>query len=540
MRAGQATGPRYVELVEGHRKHFPTVSARSMGSLWKVIAAVKEALSEVDFRRPMISGIKGDDTPKRILGNVGQDLRGVVSRLTMRFEGMPNWGSQQMQKNLMPPTTSVSVAAALLAALFNPDICSTEFSGERIAEAEKKTVKELCELIGFKQPNAFGFFTYGGTSGINLGILLGLENAYPGRHVKGQEGGARILCSNVAHFSVRDAAGRLGVGASNVVQVKTDEMGEMFLKDLDIQARMILERDKEARRMLQEHPDAAVRREKISTVVATMGTTDTFGLDDIHGIHSLIGNWQKDYKLDYPITLLADSVVGWAWSFFIDYDFTLNPLQFKRETLDALEKIVDKVKYLHLADVVTANIHKYGYVMIPGSYVLVAGGARKLSRIKRGAHEMPQLYRVGSDHPGAYSSETTRYAGGVLATMANMSLFGKEGYQAMLGRITEMGLYFRHKLAMVEGIEVVNSKGLGGGTLFYPRVSGALREQNQSTNMLSEDLEGLPDEVFVSTTTLPNGRIMVKSMIMSPFTTEDHMDRAVESIAKAVGMAFPK
>jgi glutamate/tyrosine decarboxylase-like PLP-dependent enzyme len=312
----------------------------------------------------------------------------------------------------------------------------------------------------------------------------------------------------------------LGVGSDNVVKVKADREGEMSLLDLENKAREILERG-----------------EKIACIVATVGTTDTFGLDNIAGISRLRAELVSSYKLDYPISIHADAAVGWAWGFFRDYDFILNPLQFSRETLKALNKITRKLNSLGLADTIDVNPHKYGYVPIPASFLLFKENGATLAPIKRNPEEMPQLYDVGPKHPGAYTMETTRYAGGILGTLANFMFFGREGYQAMLGRVVESGIQFRKKLSKIKGIKVVNRRGVGGGTLFYFLLSGrTIDEQNYLNQRIYDNLCRNEGEraLNLSISFTGDGMLVLKSMIMSPFVSEADIEKEVELISRAV------
>jgi len=515
--------PTYMRIIRDYHSGFPMVSNASFKALWKVMSYAKSQMKDLDFQRPIINKIGLDAAPQRLLAEKGLAHQKVISHIISLFNGLPNWAHPLVMKNLMPPTTAVSVVTAFLTSLFNPDVCSPEFSGDRIAETEEKVVEVLCELVGYDPRIAYGFFTYGGTLGIQLGILLSLEKVSPGRYLTGQEKGVKILCSDVAHFSVRDAVGRLGVGAKNVILVKSEDSGEMDLIDLEKKGDEILR-----------------QKQKIAAVVATAGTTDAFGIDDLPGIRATIERWNAKHKLEYPISLLADSVAGWAWTFFNDYDFEANPLQFPNRTLEVILKITQKLKGLDLADVICVNPHKYGFVSIPASFILFKEGTRELSLLRRRPENMPQLYGVSSQHPGAYTIETTRYAGGILATAANLLLFGKIGYQATLGRIVEMGLLFRKRLAELKNVEIINQEGLGGGTIFYFKLTGEnITTENFYNRKLLDYLENEKNEIMISSTFQPGGRIAIKSLIISPFTSPKDINKVIQTLSKAASRILP-
>jgi L-2,4-diaminobutyrate decarboxylase len=516
------TQPRYERiLTQKMRQVFPLASRRGRAALWKMLEQLRPALEAIDPNR---STLPEFPTAELRLGTKPcGDPQQVIDRVLSLFGGLPNWAHPLTQMNLMPPTTAVSVVTAFLTALFNPDMCSTEFSGKRLAEAESRVVTLLSELVGYDPHRSFGFFTYGGTAAIQYGIMLGLEKASPGRYLNGQQEAVKIICSNAAHFSVRSAAGMLGLGSRNVVQVETNSADEMNLTDL-----------------ARKGSEVLAGGAKIGCVVATLGTTDTFGLDNLAGVARIRDRWQRQFKLDYPILIHADAAIGWAWNFFRDYDFAANPLQFPAATLEAVKQVVKKLADLPLADTISLNPHKYGYAPIPAAFLLFRENGGSLAPLRRQAEDMPQLYYVNGRHPGAYTLETTRYAGGAISTLANMMLLGREGYQAILGRTVEMGLYLREQLAQLKFFKVVNADTNGGATIFYYTRPGlTVREENGLNRVIMGLLRtGNPDlPINLSSTFTKDGRIVLKSLIMTPFVGPREIDRLVIAIRRAARAA---
>jgi glutamate/tyrosine decarboxylase-like PLP-dependent enzyme len=513
---------RYQVMLERQiRQGFPAASARGMSHLMDSLSAIRPVLEGIDFNSPSFSGIKASEF--KFPGRGMSDPQEVIDHIIGLFNGLPNWAHPLTQKNLMPPTTSVSVVTAFLTALFNPDICSPEFSGRLIEEAEKKAVSVLSRIVGYDPRVSYGFFTYGGTFGIERGIRLSLDKVFPYRAKTGHMEGVKIVSSESAHFSVKSAAEDLGLGSDNVIRIRSNKEGEMSILDLEDKCREMLNHG-----------------EKIACIVATIGTTDTFGLDNIAGISRLRDDLASKYHLNYPISIHADAAVAWAWGFFRDYDFKANPLQFPAETLKALRKITRKLDSLGLADTIDVNPHKYGYVPIPSSFLLFKENGATLAPLKRSPEEMPQLHNVGPKHPGAYTMETTRYAGGVLGTLANLMFFGREGYQAMLGRIVEMGIRFRKKLSYIKGIRVINRRGVGGGTIFYFRTPGkTVAEQNNLNQRIYDSLNGNEGDqaINLSTSFTRDGVLVLKSLIMSPFVSSEDIDKACDLIVRAVRQA---
>jgi L-2,4-diaminobutyrate decarboxylase len=76
--------------------------------------------------------------------------------------------------------------------------------------------------------------------------------------------------------------------------------------------------------------------DKVAVIIATLGTTDAFGIDDLAAILHLRDCLVVEYEFDYVLHVHADAVIGWAWAVFRDYDFEDNPLGFHARTLRSL------------------------------------------------------------------------------------------------------------------------------------------------------------------------------------------------------------
>src|SRR5206468_5193531 len=130
----------------------------------------------------------------------------------------------------------------------------------------------------------------------------------------------------------------------SLVTIPTDAKNEMDLRELERQAREALQGGK-----------------RIAAFLATMGTTDAFGLDDLQGIVALRDALVEEFHLPYRPHVHADAVIGWAWSVFNDYDTEVNALGFRRRTLRALAGACRRLRPLRLADSLGVDFHKPGF-----------------------------------------------------------------------------------------------------------------------------------------------------------------------------------
>jgi L-2,4-diaminobutyrate decarboxylase len=207
------------------------------------------------------------------------------------------------------------------------------------------------------------------------------------------------------------------------------------------------------------------REEKIATIIATLGTTDAFGVDDLAAIVRLRDQLASEYELEHPPHVHADAVIGWAWAVFNNYDFKNNLLGFHARTLRSLQDSLERIRSLHMADSLGIDFHKTGYSPYITSAFIVKN-SKDLTLLSRAPEQMPYLYQFGNYHPGIYTLECSRSGAGALAALANMHLFGKQGYQVLIGHAVEMAEMLRDRLESYPFIHVLNDYNYGPVTLF--------------------------------------------------------------------------
>src|SRR5208283_4925484 len=140
--------------------------------------------------------------------------------------------------------------------------------------------------------------------------------------------------------------------------------------------------------------EALDQGKRIAAIIATLGTTDAFGLDDVQAMVALRDALVGEYQLDYRPHVHADAVIGWAWSVFNDYDIEANPLGFRRRTVRALAGACRQVRHLHLADSIGVDFHKTGFAPYVSSLLLVKD-RNDFALLSREAAQMPYLYQYG-------------------------------------------------------------------------------------------------------------------------------------------------
>lgn len=536
----------YRDILQEIRLAFPQPVSDPIHDSY-FVHSIMRALDQVDglkTKLPILGSVVTADfeqARKTTLPAGMSSVEQVTSDLVGYLRGMTIFGHPQTQQNVVPPPTISSLIGVLLASLHNPNLAWDEYS-RLVALAEAEAVAMTAQLVGYDPEQSGGVFTFGGTGTTLYGVKIGLEKACPQAMRKGRSEDAVVFVSDAGHYCAHNVAGWLGLGTENLATIPTTDDNEMDLARFEQEARSALASGK-----------------KIAAVIATLGTTDAFGLDDLQGIVSLRDAWVEEFELDYRPHVHADSVIGWAWSVFNDYDFGSNPLGFRPRTLRALAGARRRIRHLALADSVGVDFHKTGFAPCVSSLVLFRE-REDLRLLARPAEQMPYLYHFGDHRPGTFTLETSRAGTGPLAALGNYRLFGKQGLQVILGHIVEMAQLLREHLEGQEGTTVLNRENFGTVSLFRAYPAGvdtfaikrqefkdpAYREVLISNNdynraifqyVHSEAMAGR-SAVISSTdcyrlTTYREPIFALKSYILSPFVDEGDIEVVVAKVLEA-------
>lgn len=536
----------YLELVASLRQAFPQPVSDRVHDAYFVFSFLR-ALDQLDAMKsvtPLLGHpvtLDYDAARQSRVDDSPQTLENVTQMLVQHLSGLFIWGHPKAQINVVPPPTIASVIGGLLPSIYNPNLVSEE-SSRQVAVAEVEVSSMSAALVGYDPATSAGLFTFGGTATVLYGVKLGIEKAFPGSGRAGLRERAVIFCSERAHYACLTVANWLGIGQDNLIQIPCSPENEMRTCLLESMARDVLK-------------DGG----RIAAIVATMGTTDHFGLDDLAAIRDIRDRLVDEFKLGYVPHIHADAVIGWAWSVFNDYDFTTNPLDFRLRTVRALAGARRRIQQLPLADSIGIDFHKTGFCPYVSTLFLVKD-SHDLELISRQQSDTPYLFHDGHYHPGRYTLETSRSGSGALAALANLRLFGKDGLRSLLGHVVAMAEELREHLEGHAATTVVNRGNFGPVTLFrvYPEgidtfsiIDHELKDATYRDQLLAHNeynrrifqlvqADALKGEGVVISLTdcyreTDYGEPMValKSYILSPFAEEKYVDAVLESLWKA-------
>ena len=179
-----------------------------------------------------------------------------------------------------------AIVGDMLASMMNPTLATWEMSPTATI-VERNVSQWMASMIGMPEGSS-GIFLPGGSLSNLLALTVARERLSPDISQKGVanvgEKGA-ILCSDAAHYSIKNAGKLLGIGSDNVILVETNERNEMLPEDL--RAKL-----------------AWCDREGLTpfAVVATMGITVTGGFDPLEAI--------VDICADRDIHIHVDAAFG--------------------------------------------------------------------------------------------------------------------------------------------------------------------------------------------------------------------------------------
>lgn len=455
------------------------------------------------------------------------------------FWGTDSWSSPLHLENVKGPANYASLVGALACLLKNPNLCTDTYS-QRSNELEIKAVTTLANLLFYHTEDPWGVFTMGGTISNLYGARIGIEKVLPGAMQRGLQGAKLAgIVSEAGHYSNQTLAGWLGLGTENLHAIPTDGSLAMRLDLLESR--------------LEDLHRGGVR---VAFVVATFGTTDAFGVDDVAGIRKIIDAFAARHGVPVP-QLHVDAAVGWVLSFLAEYNIPQNPLDFSDELLPIVARAQRHTEGLRVADSVTIDFHKMGWGHYPGSAFLV-NRRSDLRHLARSVEAMPYFSEADSRRdPALFTLECSRPALGPYTVMASLNAIGLTGWQMMIGRSLEMAARLKQRLEKLEYCKVLNldtigpsvvwwvfPKGRKAKEIFQQVVDGVLPAEQYTqymdeTHRLFERREKAMDPALDArlgyTTSIghrPHGRALPawKAVLFNPKTDDSVLDRLILSI----------
>ena len=390
--------------------------------------------------------------------------------------------------HLHPPPLLTALAADAVISALNQSMDSFD-QAPMATVLEQKFLQWLVAEAGLPS-GAAGTFTSGGTQSNYMGLLLArdaflksrLRWSAQKRGLPAQASQMRILCSEVAHFTVEKSSAQLGLGTDAVVRVAVDDEFRMRPESLRIALDGMRDQD-----LL---PFA---------VVATAGTTDFGSVDPLSEIADLAkaaGAW-----------LHVDAAYGGV-------------LLFSRRHRE-------KLNGLGSADSLSVDFHKLFWQPIPASAFLLRD-ERNFELIELHADYLnPETHdEQGIPNLVTSSLQTTRRFD-VLKLWFSFQLLGREKLGAMIDRTIELALFAARVVNRISSLQLVHGGSLSTVVFRYvPERTGI--DEDGLNGALRQRL--FDRGVAVIGHTRVRGRQCLKFTFMNPSVSEARIEELVGAV----------
>lgn len=385
------------------------------------------------------------------LSEKGEDLDAVFSRLAYYSQGLIRWNHPGALINVNPPASIPSTVASSYFSLYTPN-GAQDMSTGYLLTTELAVVKMLSQLAGIDYKQSGGYFTFGGKSTNIHAIKHGLQRISKDYATNGLSGNIITFSSTQGHPCHAEACNWLGIGDKNCVRISTNKIGEINLEELE-----------------QSMSSAIEHGKKIACITVNGGTTIQMTIDPIKKVVDIRDRLVKKYNLEYIPRIHVDSVIGWVWLFFKDYDFNTNPLNFSNNALQKLKRQMLRISEIKYADSFGVDFHKTGFAPYLSSVYITKDKTEIFEQNHYKGISYDEL-EYGNYSPFQYTFELSRPLNGPLAAYVNLKTFGITGFQKIIGNLMDTSEYLKELLNNTGRFEVINDNDSDGFvTLFVAK-----------------------------------------------------------------------
>ena len=388
---------------------------------------------------------------------------------------------------LMNPTPAyMAVLAEAFVAALNPQLATLARS-QLASKIEQETIRWIGERVGWNRPFN-GTFTSGGNEANFSALALALTAKFPSAvndGVRSIPGAPVVYASSEAHHSLDKSTGLLGIGRNAVRRIGVTDRIQMNV----VQLQSALREDVAAGKLP-------------FCVVATAGTTNSGAIDDLPAIAA--------FCRAHNLWMHVDGAYG-AAAIFSD----------KHRCL---------VRGIEDADSITVDPHKW--LAMPFAAGVVLTSHPELLKTTFGV-TTPYMPKVNTPLPPenfAISTQWTRRMN-ALKLWLTLKVHGREAYEEHIDRQVRLAEWFKQQ---IEG----SSHFKPFAPPMLPIFNLHLKEAMDSEENNAQTLQAIVSDVtrdgqqWISTT-LVNGRTVIRVMIISYLTEQRHLEELLERLHEA-------
>ncbi len=386
-----------------------------------------------------------------------------------------------MGHQVCPPFPE-AVMAELANAVLNQSTAVWEMS-PIATQIEKEVVQWLSNRVGY--PDTAAGTAVSGGSAANLTGLLAARTRFQSKFPGVDD--PLVLCSRDTHYSVARAASIAGIPAGRVIKIDTDDAHAMSPAALE---QTLRELQQSGRHVL--------------AIVATSGSTATGSFDDLNRMASL--------RDEFDTWLHVDAAHG--------------------ASVLLSNRLAHLVDGLHLADSLAWDPHKMLWMSLSLGIVLVRDGNWLRKAFEADA---PYLFgpEMASQNIGEMTIQCSKKADAVKLWLT-LKTAGMAGFSEALDRVTELTVYLRNRVEAADDFVAMHDPQFN---IFCFRYSGPAGETTE--DILDDVNRGIREQMMRAgdawiTTTRLRGRLVLRTTIINPRTTEAHIDRMLDD-AREIG-----
>lgn len=442
-----------MEFTKKLEETFGSYEKNSLPLLQEKLAVLDQELQDVyDFEHPFFQGDYNLDfyqyLSEKEMGYAGMDTRSCMKDMAALFQNVPYWKNPGTMINIIPPVVLNALACAAMSNLYNSNFAQDTYAGYLIA-AELEVIKYISDLVNWDWKKSGGIFTFGG-KGTNLyASEIALNKSDRECLSKGCRGKEFFMVTpKTGHPCHVQAGSWIGIGSDNVLEVECEVDGTISLPRLEQVIRSNIEAGK-----------------IFIGVNLNGGNTNELVIDPIKKVYDLVHRIAKDYELDYMPHIHVDSVIGWIYLFYNDYDFEQNPLEVDPAYLTKMKSIAKQASQFVYADSLGIDFHKTGFCPYASSLFLLKKKA-DFSYISKKAIPETEGMVYGDYDPYDYTLELSRSSTGPVAALAALKTLGKEGFQKILKNWLGSTCYFKEQLKKARNVVLLNEAAQGFAVLF--------------------------------------------------------------------------
>jgi len=388
------------------------------------------------------------------------------------------------------PAAPITALTGMISSLLNNGMAVYEM-GMAPSAIERVITDWLCEKVGW-DADSRGFLTSGGTLA-NLTALLSARKAIV-KHDVWNEGHAEnlgIMVSEEAHYCVDRAAKIMGLGEKGIIKIPATDNFEMDTSLLD-----------------EKYREASKKGIRIFAIIGSAPSTATGIYDNLVAI----GKFAKNHRLWFHV----DGAHGGATIFSSKYRYTIEGI----EQADSV--VIDGHKMMMMPTITTALLYK------KGSNTLATFSQKADYLLTQSDHE--DWY-----HSGKKTFECTKNMMSI-HWYTLLKVYGEEIFNQYVTNLYDLGHRFGKIIEEDPDFELAVTPVSNIVCFRYTTNEGSDEQLNILNKTIRQHL--LEDGEFYIVQTILRGIHYLRTTIMNPFTTEEHLKKLLQKV-KDIAAAIP-